>query len=150
MNLTIKNDYVHDTVFGASIQLLKPIYDWKIEFAIFLVDDDSEKYSRQLFRSQINVTKLLQGMRGNIIMAGIIKDFLNAFEGDIELKFPFKSRNYTLKSFTLPVPVNLFPPIPLRLVAEVKHWVRVAKGKGVKKMELIFNTTAYAKMNMKK
>lgn len=150
LNVTYQNDKIHDTTFNATIQILKHIYDWKIDFMFYLAVDDSGRYSKELFRTQINVTKVLLDFRDNILLAPLVKGFIDAFDKDFELKFPLKPRNYTVKNYTVSMPLHMFPPIPVRFMAEVKHWMRLSPAKRIKKMEFAVNLTFYGKLSFEK
>lgn len=143
----INNDGVHDTSFNSLILLNKNVYDWKVDFAILLADDDSDTYAREFFRTSINVSKVLQGYRGNFLVAPIVNSMLKALEIDFELKFPFRARKYCINNFT--TPGNLFPPMPLKFMVEFKHWARIARSKKTRKMEYSSTFNAYGRLNRK-
>lgn len=144
--MKLHNDGKHDTSIDGFVQLLKDVYDWRADIAIYFADVNANyTEAKQYFRSSVNISKVMHGFRGNFIMAPIIDSFIKSINMDFELIFPFKARNYSYANFV--TPGHLFPKaLAIRFTGEFQHWVRISK-KRSRKMDHSSTFKAYGKLN---
>lgn len=135
---------------NVTLQLLKEISDVRFD-VIFKIPEsaDDTKYTRQLFRTSINVTRLLQGVVGN----SLIKYFINQLilNLDFQLKFPLKPGIYRMINYNYKG--EYLPPITTRLYYEVRMMGRFTNVKSLTnlgkfgKFCLCTTFEAYVKLN---
>lgn len=144
--MTLHNDGIHDTSIDGAIQLFKDVYEWRADVAFALAPSNSSyRSTKEYFRTSLNVSKIIQGFRGNFIIAPIIDSLIKSINMDFELKFPFKARNYSYNNFT--IPGHLFPSaMSVMFIGEFKHWVRVSRKRSVK-MDHSSTFKAYGRLN---
>lgn len=132
---------------NVTLNLLQVISDVRFD-VLFKIPESSDdtKYSRQLFRTSINITRLIQGVVGN----SLIKYFMNQLilNLDFQLKFPLKPGIYRVINYNYKG--EYLPPITTRMYYEVKMMGRFRNVKSLTnlgKFSLCTAFKAYAKLN---
>lgn len=83
------NDGIHDTLLNAIIDLYKAVQNVFVDYQIRLPETPNDNnYKTVFFRSKINAKKVLQGVRGNILITLLVDTIVKSL--DFELKFPMK------------------------------------------------------------
>lgn len=132
-NLT--NDHIKGTTMNAAFELFKPLENAFVLLEIYLPDSDNDdKYQRQIFRTNADVSKIIKGVRGNFIISLIAESLLSHF--DFEVKFPLKEGKYNLVDFD--VPSAIFPILPARFKAFVKFSVKIKESRKPKFLISLF------------
>lgn len=133
---SITKDPEGNTLLNVTVYSFKTIYNHIFMLQIEAPDsNDDTEYRRLVFRSKMDLVKLLGGVRGNLFISAFhstMKKFI-----DFELKAPFSPGYYRLINLTLPA---LFPQ-------NTKTTVNISSDFGQKKRiwvaTLIFKTSFY-------
>lgn len=144
--MVLTNDGVNDTIMDVKIVSFKDVYDLRSEFVLLFTDDKHTKNSRTEFlRTSLNMSKVFEGFRGNILLKAILDPFVNAL--DFELKMPLVAREYALRKVV--VPSRLLPPLSTSFIVDFNSWVRLFPftKKVSRKMVQGSTFTAYGKLN---
>lgn len=81
------------TIMNITFDLIKTLSNSYIYYEFNTPESDTDtKYLRQLFRSNIDVSKILQGIRGNFVISWLSDVLLKSF--DFEIKFPIRPVRY--------------------------------------------------------
>lgn len=142
INITFKlsTDKIKGTTLNASFELFKPLENAILFFDVYLPDSDyDQKYQRKLFQSNMDVSKILRGVRGNIIISMLVDALISNF--DFEVKFPIKEGKHTFSNFICPD--ALFPGKPKRYKSILKFTVKI---KEFRKPKWLLTVTNFGKI----
>lgn len=76
-----------DTVMNVSFDLLKAISNAYVYYEINIPESESDtNYLRTLFRTNVDASRLIKGIKGNFIISMMAELILKSF--DFDVKFP--------------------------------------------------------------
>lgn len=80
------NDGIHDTVVSSSTDLYEKIFNIYCSFEIRVAESPSDtKYQRILYRTSMDMKRILQGVRGNMMTSLIVDNILQKANFDFKL-----------------------------------------------------------------
>lgn len=89
VNITLKNDGLHDTIANATIETFVDVANILVLAKVLVPEsNDEERYTREYFRSSVDVGRVVKAIKGNTFIRMIAESLASSF--DFELKFPMK------------------------------------------------------------
>lgn len=129
-----------NTIVNVTIDLYKEIVDLKVDVNVKIPESTTDtKFLRQLFRTNVNITKLLQGIDGNSIIRAIADSVFRTL--DFKVALPFKPGTYKMVNFTYGG--EFLPPISTEGYAEIKFFAKF-RNIANKRMKMVNIATAKA------
>lgn len=96
MNITFQlfNDKIHDTAITFILNLFSEVEKMKCIFTVNLPENEADKsFKRTLMSSSVDMSKLLDGTRGNFVVQAFMENYMKSI--NFEPKLPFKKvKNY--------------------------------------------------------
>lgn len=129
------------TVVNITMELFKDVVDLKLDGSIKSPESETDtKFMRQLFRSSVSITKLIQGIGGNSII-GAFADLIFK-KLDFKVAMPLKPGTYRLINFTYSG--EFLPPITSKVYCELKFFAKVGN---FKRFILAVTAKVFANLN---
>lgn len=103
--ISISNDSVGNSVVNASYYIMRTVYNHIVLFEFRLPESTGDiEYRRIVFRSKLDFSKLIKGVRGNSYIESFFKVILDHI--DFEMKAPFYPGYYRFINLSIP---DIFP-----------------------------------------
>ena len=132
-----------NSVLNMTLDLYREIVDLNVDANIKVPESETDtKFMRQLFRTNVNIAKLLQGIDGNSIIRAIADSIIRTL--DFKTTLPLKPGTYKMINFTYGG--EFLPPISTEGYAEFKYFAKLRNYKRMK-MFNIFTVKAFGKLN---
>lgn len=139
----IDND-TSSTTFNVTMMLNKEISNVRFDIVFKLPDTDTDtKFNRQLFRTSINMTRVLRGVTGNSLIKYLMDMMLKNL--DFELIFPMKPGVYRMINFQYKG--EFLPPITTKVYFECKMFGKFRILQNVKNFGRCTTFEVYAQLS---